>query len=97
MPRRRRLVERMRHIETEARKLASSGLHENCNSIEMALLMQGYREAVKVCAHPWTRSELDRLCDQALRAERRGASCRSNARGVVAGQLDLAELAEVKH
>jgi hypothetical protein len=65
MPRRRGLVERMRHIETEARKLASSGLHENHSSIEMALLTQGYQEAVKLCANPWTRSELDRLCDQA--------------------------------
>ena len=67
MSRTRGLIERIARIETEARRLAWSGQHKSFSSIEMALLMQGYEEAPKVCANPWTRSELNRLCDQARR------------------------------
>ncbi len=65
--------ERLAHIETEARKLARSGQHRSYRSIEMALLGQGYREAIKVFANRWTQSELDRICQQSVCVTSEGA------------------------
>ena len=58
--------ERLAHIETEARKLARTGQHRSYRSIEMALLGEGYREALKVFANRWTQCELDRICQQSV-------------------------------
>jgi hypothetical protein len=58
--------QRLAHIETEARKLARTGQHRSYRSIEMALLGQGYREALKVFANRWTQCELDRICQQSV-------------------------------
>jgi hypothetical protein len=90
MPRIRSFVERMAQVETEARKLARSGLHENYRSIEMTLLMHGYREALKICANPWTQSELDRLCSQARPASNSAAHrvARADAGDLVAHEVD---------
>jgi hypothetical protein len=55
-------------IESEARKLARSGQHYGWRSIERALLEQGrFSQVPNVFANAWTRSELDRLCQQAQR------------------------------
>jgi len=65
MARKKGLQDRIDRIETDARRLAQSGLYKDFSSIEMALLVQGYRDAVIVFANRWTQSELDRLCDRA--------------------------------
>jgi hypothetical protein len=57
--------DRLATIETQARKLARSGDHRGFASIQAALLEQGFSEAVTVFRNRWTRSELDRLCEQA--------------------------------
>ena len=57
--------DRLANVETEARKLARSGEHRGFASIQAALLERGFTEAVAVFRNRWTRSELDRLCDQA--------------------------------
>jgi len=57
--------ERLARIETAARTLARSGKHPGFSSIKNLLLTHGYPEADKVFANRWTRSELDRLCQQA--------------------------------
>ena len=57
--------ERLARIETEARTLARSGKYHSFTSIKNLLLAHGYPEAHKVFANRWTRSELDRLCQQA--------------------------------
>jgi hypothetical protein len=62
---RRGYLEQLARIETEARKLARSDEHQGSSSIEMALLIRGYREAPKLLANRWTQYELDRLCEQA--------------------------------
>jgi hypothetical protein len=59
--------ERSAQIETEARVLARSGKYLSSRSIQRVLLTQGFWEAHKVFANRWTRSELDRLCEQARR------------------------------
>jgi hypothetical protein len=64
---RQKLMERYAQIETEARVLAWSGHYEGAEAIEMALLAKGYKEAVELFANRWTKSELDRLCDEARR------------------------------
>jgi hypothetical protein len=61
------MVERLAQIETEARTLARSSNYSSATSIE-ALLVQSYREASKLFANPWTHSEIERLCEQAIRA-----------------------------
>jgi hypothetical protein len=58
------LVERLAQIETEARRLARSGNYSSAVSIELALLVQGYREASKLFANPWTQSEIERLASR---------------------------------
>jgi hypothetical protein len=58
-------------IETEARKLARSGRYAGAIGIQWALLAHGY-DTRKVFANRWTHSELDRLCDQAIRAGKSG-------------------------
>jgi hypothetical protein len=61
--------ERVAQIETEARKLARSGAHYNARSIETVLVAMGYPEARKLFANRWTHSEVNRLCDQAIRLQ----------------------------
>jgi hypothetical protein len=59
------LAERGR-IETEARKLAHSGQHSGWRSIERALMSRGtFCQVSYVFRNAWTRSELNRLCQQA--------------------------------
>jgi hypothetical protein len=54
-------------IETEARKLAHSGQHTGWRSIERALRdWSAFTQVPFVFRNEWTRSELDRLCRQAL-------------------------------
>jgi hypothetical protein len=65
---RQRMVERLAQIETEARKLARSGNYSNATSIELARLVEGYRAASKLFVNRWTHSEIERLCEQAIRA-----------------------------
>jgi hypothetical protein len=65
MARKKDLQERVARIETEARRLARSGLYQGFSAIEMALMAQGYRDVAIVFANRWTQSELDRLCDRA--------------------------------
>jgi hypothetical protein len=60
-------IERVAQIETEARKMARSGAYHNASSIESVLVEMGYPEARKLFANRWTHSELNRLCDQAIR------------------------------
>jgi hypothetical protein len=67
------LQERRAYIETAARRLARSGEHFNSRSIQAALVSRGLLEANKVFANPWTRSELDRICEQA-KASRKSAA-----------------------
>ena len=75
MPMKREVQEGFAVIETEARALARSGNYLNARSIEMALLVQGYRDDVpKVFANRWTQSELDRLCELATHARGRAAA-----------------------
>ena len=54
-------------IETEARRLARSGEYRGFRSIQAALLARGLPKVPKVFANRWTCTELDRLCEQALR------------------------------
>jgi hypothetical protein len=56
--------DRHARIETEARRLARSGVHYNHNSVRAVLLSQGFSESHKVFANRWTCSELDRICEQ---------------------------------
>lgn len=62
-----RNLDRLAIMETVARRLARSGRHDGYYSIQYALLEQGYSEATKLIANPWTRGELDRICQQASR------------------------------
>lgn len=64
---RRRVKERYAQIETEARVLARSANYRSAAAIEIVLLARGYREAAELFANRWTQSELDRLCDAAIR------------------------------
>ena len=59
------MVAKRAPIETEARKLAQTGAHRGWQTIQAALVAQGFEEAPKVIANLWTRSELDRLCERA--------------------------------
>jgi hypothetical protein len=61
--------ERFALIETEARKLARSGNHRNAWSVGRALQAQGFVEVPKLLANRWTQSELDRICETALRQD----------------------------
>jgi hypothetical protein len=60
-------VNRLARIETEARRLARSGKYRDFTSIQAALLKQGFGEASPKFWNRWTCSELDRLCEQAMR------------------------------
>jgi hypothetical protein len=71
VPRPKVIVERLARIETEARTLAWSGKYSSPRAIELALVARGFAEAPRLFRNPWTRSELDRLCRQARRIERR--------------------------
>jgi hypothetical protein len=71
------VLDRLAHIETEARKMARSGEYRNSGSIHMALLARGVLEASKVFSSRWTCLELDRLCKQA----------QEEARGLCDGSL----------
>jgi hypothetical protein len=75
------VAERLAQIETEARKLARSGNYSDANSIEMALVARGYPEAPKLFSNRWTRAELERLCEQAIRA--RQCAAISDRRGLL--------------
>jgi hypothetical protein len=57
-------------IESEARRLARSGEYCSFRSIHLTLVARGFEEAAKVFANRWTSSELDRLCEQALHANK---------------------------
>jgi hypothetical protein len=59
-------TERLARVETLARRYARSGQHLNFRTIEALLLNEGYPEARKVFANPWTQSELNRLCQLSL-------------------------------
>ena len=59
------VLDRLAHVETEARKMARSGEYRNSGSIHMALLAIGVVEASRLFSNRWTCSELDRLCRQA--------------------------------
>jgi hypothetical protein len=61
----REMRERLAQIETAARAMARSGQYGSASSIEMALMARGIGEAHKVFSNRWTRSEFDRLCEQA--------------------------------
>ncbi len=61
-------TEAIAYIETEARRLARSGVHHGWRSIESELLERGLAGTRKVFANRWTQFELDRLCEKA-RAE----------------------------
>ena len=52
-------------IETRARNLARSGKHWSSASIKAALKSQGFEGVNKLFDNRWTRSELDRICEQA--------------------------------
>jgi hypothetical protein len=68
------MVERLARIETEARTLARSGNYFSHKAIGLALVARGFAETPRLFRNPWTCSELDRLCQQAQRIERRGAA-----------------------
>lgn len=60
-----RMAAERAHIESAARKLARSGEHSGWRSIERVLSTRGFSQTPNVFANSWTRSELDRLCQQA--------------------------------
>jgi hypothetical protein len=64
------MIERLARIETEARTLARSGQYFSSRSIRLALVASGFVEAPLLFRNLWTRSELDRLCQQARRIKR---------------------------
>jgi len=55
-------VERLAQIETEARRMARSGVYMEYSAILRRLEERGYRDAHRVFKNPWTRAEIDRLC-----------------------------------
>ena len=57
-----RRVERSAQIETEARRLARSGIYMGFRAIARRLVEQGYKEAPKLFENRWTQQELNRLC-----------------------------------
>jgi len=67
-------------METEARKLARTGAHSGWQTIQMALVAQGFEEAPKVFTNLWTRSELDRLCERARLTARTRSGAAGNTR-----------------
>jgi hypothetical protein len=67
-------------METEARKLARTGTHGGWETIQMALVAQGFEEAPKVFANLWARSELDRLCERARLTARTRSGATGNTR-----------------
>ena len=60
-------LDQLAEIETEARRLARTGQYQGFGSIQMALMVRGFTEASRIFANRWTCSELDRLCERALR------------------------------
>jgi hypothetical protein len=60
-------LDQLAEIETEARRLARSGQYQGFGSIQTALKARGFTKAPRVFANRWTCSELDRLCERALR------------------------------
>jgi hypothetical protein len=62
---RRSMWNRLARIETEARRLARSGNYQSFESIEQALLIDGYCETPKLFRNRWTQLELNRICQEA--------------------------------
>ena len=60
-------MNRLARIETEARRLARSGKYWGYASIQAALQKEDFVEASPTFWNSWTCSELDRLCEQAMR------------------------------
>jgi hypothetical protein len=58
-----RKAERLAQIETEARRMARTGVyHRGFREIADRLLERGHAEAPKVFANPWTQQEINRIC-----------------------------------
>jgi hypothetical protein len=64
--RRKKMVDRLALIESEARRLARSGKYLSARSIEAALAQNGFLETALVFRNRWTCSELDRICQRAI-------------------------------
>jgi len=62
-------IEELARLETEARRLAHSGAYSHFAEVRRELIARGYEDAWKIFKNPWTRSEIDRLCNLARRAE----------------------------
>jgi hypothetical protein len=58
-----RKADSLAQIETEARRMARTGIYPGFREIAARLRVRGYVEAPKVFANPWTQHEIDRLCD----------------------------------
>ena len=55
-------VERVAQIETEARRLARSGVYMEYSAIRRHLQERGYTEAERIFKNRWTQAEISRLC-----------------------------------
>jgi hypothetical protein len=55
-------VERLAQIETEARRMARSGVYVEYSAIQWRLEERGFSDAHRLFKNPWTRAEIDRLC-----------------------------------
>ena len=62
-----RKAERLAEIETEARRMARSGVYWGFRAISDRLLERGYGEASKVFRNRWTQEEINRLCNMSYR------------------------------
>jgi hypothetical protein len=76
---RRSMWDRLARIETEARRLARSGNHQSFESIERALLIDGYCESPRLFRNLWTQLELNRICQEAMSPVREESSIRRSA------------------
>ena len=57
-----RNAERYAQIETEARRMAKTGIYLGYRAIASRLVDRGYAEAPKLFRNRWTQQEIDRLC-----------------------------------
>lgn len=62
-------IEELARLQTEARRLAHSGAYSHFAEVRRELIARGHADAWKIFKNPWTRSEIDRLCDLARRME----------------------------
>jgi hypothetical protein len=56
-------IERLAQTETEARRMARSGLYADFTAIHRRLEERGYIGATKIFKNRWTQAEINRLCD----------------------------------